>query len=135
MITGMNTTYALDKQLGHLAEDVVLPKLQSFFNASIRKMPQRYECFDYIDDAGTKYELKTRRNCMNAYPTTLIPKHKVISGEQYFVFNFIDKVSYIKYDKDLFETFETKELVDGRYGYQREGVLHYLIPIGKLTPL
>lgn len=131
----MNTTYALDKQLGHLAEDVVLPKLQSFFNASIRKMPQRYECFDYIDDAGTKYELKTRRNCMNAYPTTLIPKHKVISGEQYFVFNFIDKVSYIKYDKDLFETFETKELVDGRYGYQREGVLHYLIPIGKLTPL
>ena len=136
MITGRHTSFKLDKRMGHIGEVSVLPKLQNYFNMSIRKTENAYEKYDYIDDAGTKYELKTRRNRMDAFPTTLIPKHKVIDGsELYFVFNFIDKISYIKYDKDLFETFETKTLVDGRYGYEREGVDHYLIPIGMLKPL
>lgn len=135
MITGKHTSFHLDKRMGDIGETTILPKLQSHFNMSIRKTTNAYEKFDYIDDAGTKYELKTRRNCMNAYPTTLIPKHKVLGGEQYFVFNFIDKVSYIKYDKELFDTFETKDLIDGRYDYQRDGIAHYLIPIGKLTPI
>lgn len=134
MITGMNTTYALDKQLGHLAEDVVLPKLQSFFNASIRKMPQRYECFDYIDDVGTKYELKTRRNSMCAYKTTLLPTHKVIEGDQYFIFNYTDKIAYIKYDAELFNSFDIQEVDDRRFGFSKKKP-HYLIPISALTPL
>lgn len=135
MLTGKHTSFQLDKRMGDIGETTILPKLQEHFNPSIRKTTDTYERYDYIDDAGTKYELKSRRNCMNAYPTTLIPKHKVLGGEQYFVFNFIDKLSYIKYDKDLFDTFETRDLVDGRYGYQRNGVLHYLIPIGKLTQI
>jgi len=136
MITGRHTSFQLDKRMGDIGEVSVLPKLQSHFNMSIRKTTNAYEKYDYIDDAGTKYELKTRRNRMDAFPTTLIPKHKVIDGsELYFVFNFVDKVSYIKYDAELFNTFETKTLVDGRYGYEREGVAHYLIPIGMLRPL
>jgi hypothetical protein len=135
MLTGKHTSFQLDKKMGDIGETTILPKLQEHFNTSIRKTTDIYEKFDYIDDAGTKYELKSRRNSMNAYPTTLIPKHKVLGGEQYFVFNFIDKLSYIKYDKEVFDTFETKELVDGRYGYQRDGVLHYLIPVGKLTQI
>jgi hypothetical protein len=136
MLTGRHTSFKLDKRIGDIGEITVLPKLQSHFNMSIRKTTNAYEKFDYIDDAGTKYELKTRRNRMDAFPTTLIPKNKVIDGsELYFVFNFIDKVSYIKYDKELFETFEVKELVDGRYGYERKGVPHYFIPIGMLKPL
>jgi len=135
MITGRHTSFKLDKRIGDIGEITILPKLQDKFSKSIRKTESATERFDYIDDAGTKYELKTRRNRMDAYPTTLLPIHKVITGEQYFVFNFIDKVSYIKYDKELFDTFEVKELIDGRYGYERRGVPHYFIPIGKLTLL
>lgn len=135
MITGKHTSFQLDKRIGNIGETTILPKLHSHFNMSIRKTENEYERYDYIDDAGTKYELKTRRNTMNAYPTTLLPKHKVLNGEQVFIFNFIDKVSYIKYDKEVFDSFETKDLIDGRYGYQRESVPHYLIPIGKLTPI
>lgn len=135
MITGKHTSFQLDKRMGDFGETTILPKLQSHFNMSIRKTENAYEKFDYIDDAGTKYELKTRRNRMDAYPTTLIPKHKILGGEQYFIFNFIDKVSYIKYDKEVFDTFETRDLIDGRYDYQRDGIAHYLIPIGMLKPL
>lgn len=135
MITGRHTSFQLDKRIGDIGETTILPKLQSHFNMSIRKTTNAYEKFDYIDDAGTKYELKTRRNRMDAFPTTLIPKHKVIDGELYFIFNFVDKVSYIKYDKELFDTFETRDLIDGRYDYERLGISHYLIPIGMLKPL
>lgn len=135
MLTGKHTSFQLDKRMGDIGETTILPKLQEHFNPSIRKTTDTYERYDYIDDAGTKYELKSRRNCMNAYPTTLIPKHKVLGGEQYFIFNFIDKLSYIKYERDLFDTFETRDLIDGRYNFPRDGVLHYLIPIGKLTQI
>jgi hypothetical protein len=136
MLTGKHTSFKLDKRIGDIGEVAVLPKLQSYFNISIRKTENAYEKYDYIDDAGTKYELKTRRNRMDAYPTTLIPKHKVIDGsELYFIFSFVDKISYIKYDKELFDTFETRDLIDGRYNYERLGISHYLIPIGNLTPL
>jgi hypothetical protein len=133
MITGFNNNFKSDLSLGLAGEAFVLPKLQEKFSKSIRKTGT-YDKYDYIDDAGTKYELKTRRNTMNAFPTTFLPAHKVIEGEQYFIFNYTDKIAYIKYEAELFKTFDIQILDDRRSGFSKK-IPHYLIPVAKLTVL
>jgi hypothetical protein len=136
MITGFNTNFKSDFSLGMNGEESVLPKLRSFFQKDIRKESAKYSKWDYIDEDGTLYELKTRRCMSITYPTTMLPVHKVVDGaEQYFIFNFTDKIMYLKYDKNLFASFEVSGVVDGRYAYKREAVSHFYIPLASLSVL
>jgi hypothetical protein len=57
-------------------------------------------------------ELKTRRIRHNEYPTALIGKNKIDfcsdpTKSYYFVYSYKDGLFAIKYNKDLFDTFET----------------------------
>ena len=73
--------------------------------------------FDYDNlDTPTKpttiyAELKTRRIKHNAYPTALIGANKVWvasqnpNAEYWFVYNYTDGIYGIKYDKELFSSF------------------------------
>jgi hypothetical protein len=133
MITGARTSYQLDKQMGRFNEELLLPTLRKSFNTTIRKGGE-YEKFDFIDERGVLYELKSRRCRKNTYPTTLLPKHKVLGKEQYFIFRFTDKVCYIKFDAAIFATFEVQDLIDGRFAYG-EPIEHYKIPIELLVEL
>ena len=136
MITGFNTNFKKDLILGIVGEETVLPKLRSYFKKNIRKSAGKYCKYDYIDEDGTLYELKTRRCMSSTFPTTMLPVHKVVDGaEQYFIFNFTDKVMYAKYEKDTFASFEVSGVVDGRYTYERQAVSHYYIPLASLTVL
>lgn len=136
MITGFNNNFKSDLSFGMAGEQIVLPKLRTFFQKDIRKESAKYCKWDYIDENGTLYELKTRRVMSTSYPTTMLPVHKVVDGkEQYFVFNFTDKVMYIKYDKKKFESYTINGSVDGRFGYQRDAVPHYYIPVGDLLTI
>ena len=73
-----------------------------------------FNIMDYTNANKTVYvELKTRRIRHNAYPTAIIGKNKVDfcsdpSKEYYFVFSYLDGVFYIKFDSDLFASFETQ---------------------------
>jgi len=73
-----------------------------------------FNIMDYTNSSKTVYvELKTRRIRHNAYPTAIIGKNKIDfcsdpSKEYYFVFSYLDGVFYIKYDADLFASFETE---------------------------
>ena len=134
-ITGLNTTFQLDKQFGDKGEGSVLPKLRKFFNDdTIKPTTSKYCLYDYEADNGSIYELKSRRIRRSTYPTTIIPTHKIINGKiQYFVFNFLDTISYIKYDADLFKTFRIEDITDGRYQSYKPSVPHYHIPTDSLT--
>jgi hypothetical protein len=71
-----------------------------------------FNIMDYTNANKTVYvELKTRRINHNAYPTAIIGKNKILfcsdpTKNYYFVFCYLDGVFYIKYDAQLFSTFE-----------------------------
>jgi hypothetical protein len=135
MITGRHTSFVLDKRMGDIGEHYILPKIQNFFDSSIQKTTGNAK-YDYYDANGVLYELKTRRCNKTRYETTLLPKHKIIEGKnQVFIFNFLDKISYIRYDKEVFDKFELQHLIDGRYNIERESVSHFLIPVSLLIDL
>jgi len=95
--------------------------------------------FDFRDEDNSIFiELKTRRNNKDKYPTTMVPYSKILKIEEgntyYFAFKFTDGLYYIKYEKDLFDTFEIK--VGGR---NDRGIPEYndyvYIPVELLLPL
>jgi hypothetical protein len=84
----------------------------------------------------TKYEIKSRRNTHDKYPTTLIPVDKtIVAGRLVFVFNFRDKLTYIVYDKEKFNKYEIRDIE----AYRKNGVKtlkpHYHINIEDLTEI
>lgn len=68
--------------------------------------------FDYSNKSKTIYvELKSRRIKHDEYPTALIGLNKVefcnkADVDYYFAYSYLDGIYYIKYDKELFATFE-----------------------------
>lgn len=70
------------------------------------------EVFDYRNRAKTIYaELKSRRIKHDEFSTALIGLNKVEfctnpNVDYYFAYSYLDGIYYIKYDKDLFSTFE-----------------------------
>lgn len=95
--------------------------------------------FDFRDEDNTIFiELKTRRNNKDKYPTTMVSHSKILKIEEgntyYFAFKFTDGLYYIKYEKELFDTFEIK--IGGR---NDRGIPEYedyvYIPVELLTPI
>jgi len=97
----------------------------------------KYCKWDFESDDGIKWELKSRRNTKTKYPTTIIPEHKIIEGDKdyYFVFYFTDCCSYIKYEKELFNTFKTKMVSVFRKGGNPLPIAHIEIPINLLVDI
>jgi hypothetical protein len=127
------SSYKNDYLFGKQKEDEVLNIIRKVFNNEIVKSEKRYERYDYKDDEYY-YELKSRNNSYNAYPTTLIEKAKVFSNNLIFLFNFTDGLYYIKYDKKVFDKFECKQyLRHKRCDYVDIPKQYYFIPIEALT--
>jgi hypothetical protein len=128
-------SFKKDYVFGKAQEDEVLLKIQNKFNDNIVKSSSKFEKYDYKGDKYY-YELKSRNNKYNAYPTTLIDISKVVGDNMIFLFNFTDGLYYIKYDKTLFDTFECKEFVrHKRYDFIDKPKPYYYIPIDKLTKI
>ena len=103
-----------DLSFGTASEHNLLGSLQSFLDTTLERKGG-YEVFDYTNPTRTIWvELKTRRVKHDLYKTTLIGANKIAfcsnpDVQYYFVFCFSDGVYYIKYEKDLCATFETKD--------------------------
>ena len=93
--------------------------------------------FDFESESKCSWENKTRRCGKCQYDTTIIQVAKVRSVDtpQYFTFNFLDKFCYIKYDKDVFDKFNTSMIRTYREGKNDFPTRHFLIPIGLLIDL
>lgn len=123
--------YENSYQFGKKAEKDILPILQDYFKREIKKYSERFSKFDFYDDVYN-YELKTRSNHYNKFPTTMITENKVAGDKkQIFIFNFTDAIYYIEYDKEVFETFDKKQF--SRAGLKSDEKSHIYIPINKLT--
>jgi len=132
-----------DLKFGLLKEIDIVPTIQGNWIDEINimntkdKYDDEYYPYDFESECLTSWEVKSRRVSKNHYPTTIIPVHKIrdVETPQYFVFNFTDTCSYIKYDKELFKTFSTRMIKVDRFGGNPNPVNHYEIPINKLIDL
>lgn len=126
-----------DLAFGLPKEDPVLEKLRRHFEEEIAKSTYQYCPHDGFSKT-TEYEIKSRRNRYNQYPTTIVPVSKVRDMKRdrlVFVFNFYDGLYYSEYDKDRFAKYNIKmvEAVRKRGGVVGKTIEpHFEIPIGDL---
>jgi hypothetical protein len=121
--------FKTDLEFGLKRENNVLEKIRIFFNdTTITKTTDKYCKYDFVSSL-CKYELKSRKNRYKTYPTTILPTHKIIDGKQIFLFNFLDGLYYIEYDREIFDRFDTFEMTDCRAGRYGQTALHFSIPI------
>ena len=132
-----------DTQYGLQNEEIILNKLRRYWNdePNIQNTKDIYNdnyCkYDFQSDTLTTWELKSRRNTKTQYPTTIIPVHKVrdVDTVQYFVFMFSNALCYIKYDNEIFHTFNIKYISDYRPGRPTTPIAHYEIPVELLIDI
>jgi hypothetical protein len=124
-----------DYQFGICKEFEILPLISNYFKSNIVRSSEKFNKFDFYDD-NCKYELKSRNNYYDTYPTTLIAVDKVINDDIIFLFKFMDGLYYIKYESSLFKTFEKKPFVrNQRTDYKDIEKEYFFIPIEKLTKI
>ena len=122
-----------DYQFGEVGEGIVIPFLEKYYNEPIMRH-SRYTKTDC--SSNTKhFEIKTRTNTLRAFKTTLMPCHKIISSKktQIFVFNFIDCIAVIEYDKEVFKSWVAHFNRNTKIDIGRPSELYFHIPVEKLT--
>lgn len=120
--------------IGEAAETLHLPAFQRLI-PTLQKITNPYHPFDYkTPDDQIFVELKARTFERTRFATTMVGANKVECAKlnptktYYFAFSFTDGLYWIKYDPDLFKTFQTKQ--GGRYDRGRAEVSIYCyIPI------
>ena len=130
-----------DMNFGLKSEENNKAVLETFFHCGLKKTG-KYDPMDYVDDNQTIFiEMKTRRINHNQYPTALIGKNKVdfcktSNATCYFVYVYLDGMFYIKYDPELFATFDCH---DYQRGWREGGIApvspYVFIPHENLSPL
>ena len=113
MLVSANTNFQSDITFGLKNQSSILSTLQGKFGLSVAETTNKFCKWDFEDEAGNHYEVKSRRTSKMCYPTTLLPCHKIMrtNTKQYFIFKFVDRLTYIQYDKILFDTLETGFLI------------------------
>ena len=132
-----NTTFKTDYAFGKSKEPIILEKIKKFFKDDTIVEMDNYSRYDY---KGNKkiFELKSRRNTYNAFPTTLIPADKIFDtcDKQYFLFDFTDRLTYIEFDKEVFSKFECKPFKRNyRSDFNDKEKNYFFIPITHLKTI
>lgn len=111
-----------DLQFGLNNEQKVMPILENFLNTKLQKGTNEYSIYDWWNETKTIFvELKSRRITHNKFDTALIGYNKVQQCTNkninyYFVWLYTDGLYYLKYNKELFDTFDIKEITS-KYRY------------------
>lgn len=126
-------------EFGQKQQTLITPILTQHFGI-LRELP-RWSKFDFTSDT-INIEVKSRQNMnINTYSETMMSCDKAVEfegKELFFVFNYVydianDKkqIYYIKYEKELFDTFEVKDFQyeDGTFKP------HFYIPVNLLTKI
>jgi hypothetical protein len=101
--------YPEDNRRGLIEQTNLLPVIRQFFNKDINEINNKLSPFDYECNKYF-YELKTRTNTKDKYPTTMIGRNKIEGNKKsILIFKYTDCLTYIKYNKELFDTFEIKK--------------------------
>ena len=118
-------------KFGKQQEIKILPLIEEYFDDNITQTTEQYAEYDFTSDYYN-FELKSRKNNFNTYPTTMITSNKLKENEKQLIllFNFTDSLYYIKYDPLIFNTFEKKKFK--RVGVCADAHFHTYIPIRDL---
>ena len=130
------TQFKIDEDFGKEQENKAGDYIQSYFKQTTLKKLSRFNKFDFEGDTAF-FEVKTRRNDYNKYPSTMIGYNKFLACKKcekdvYFIFQYLDGNYYYKYSND--ESFEIKK--GGRYDRGKiESNYYCFIPIEKLIKI
>jgi hypothetical protein len=125
----------LDLQFGLNKEKETLPIIREFFKTDIKRSSNKFQKYDF-EDNEFKYELKSRNNNHDKYPTVLINADKVSNPKTILLFNFTDGLYYIKYKPIRFSKFERKSFCrSARIDANDFENLVIYIPINKLKKI
>lgn len=126
-----------DLLFGKQAEKECFEKIKQHFKKDIEISKYEYSKYDFVSD-DAYYELKSRNNAYNAYPTTIIARDKIIQDctrKQYFIFNFTDGIYYIRYRPKRFKKFEVNNFRREDRGDIDKLKPYIFIPIEKLKKI
>lgn len=135
----MRRSFLQDYKFGIQKQVEIISYIKKFFeDDSIVELKSKFSKHDYIGKAKT-FELKSRTNKYSDYPDTLLPKDKIVlnlKDRQIFLFNFTDKLTYIEYNKELFDTFKCEKFRrHQRVDFNDKEKLYYYIPIKYLKTI
>jgi len=122
--SGYNQRYTIGKQ----SEAQILPIIKDFFKREITPTEDKYNEFDFKDETYN-YELKTRTNKMNQYPTTMTTRNKC-KPNSILLFKYTDCLAYIEYDEERFKQYEVSQYTRYEDRATRD---HIFIPIKDLS--
>ena len=112
---------------GKEAENLVLPIIRDYFKRDIVATTNKLDRFDFTC-SNYKYELKSRNNAFNKYPTTMIAVDK-LEPNVILLFKFTDdKLAYIEYEEEQFKNYKVELFT--KYTVPKK---HIYIPIDDLT--
>ncbi|QIG59348.1 hypothetical protein [Dishui Lake virophage 2] len=126
--------YADSYRFGKAEEKKVLPIVSDYFKREIKAYPNQYDHHDLYDDEYD-YEVKSRTNKKNAFPDTMITMDKMMNLTKPLIllFNYTDRLSFIKYDAVKFATY--RKMMFARSKKDCDLKEHLFIPIGDLTDI
>ena len=128
--------FKIDEDFGTLNEMKAEEYIPLYFKQTTLKKLSKFNKFDFEGDTAL-FEIKTRRNKLADYPTTMVGYNKILQAQKcekdvFFIFQFTDGNYYYKYNRC--EIFEIKK--GGRYDRGKpESNYYYYIPIEKLIKI
>lgn len=123
--------YPNSYKFGKREEALILPILSEHFGRTILPYEKRYAKYDFFDEEYN-YEMKSRTNTLNKYPTTMITANKVAVSDKklIFVFNFVDCLGIIEYNEERFAKYQRQMF--SRAQIATDEKVHLYIPIEDL---
>jgi hypothetical protein len=133
-----------DGLFGLSSETRLLNTFSKFFKCKLKLTKYRNSLFDYesADESKVKIELKTRRCCKDAYPTTILGVNKCSEGlklieegyDIYFAFKFEDGLYYYQLTNNSPSEYTVGNITSHRRGLC-ESKTHAFIPTTLLTKI
>ena len=108
----INENIKKSQVFGSNGEKHALNLIKTVFGGNVMQTQYIYTKFDFYNESYL-FEVKTRNICSSKFKTALINTGKIIDRNIIFMFQYLDKILYIRYDKEIFDTFEieyTKKL-------------------------
>ena len=117
--------------LGAIGERVAYGLIKNVFGGTLIQTKFKYTSFDFYNETYL-FEYKNRQIYSFQYKTVIINKCKIgIDRNIIFIFQYIDKVFYIRFERELFDCFDIEFKKPLNDIFTRDDVIH--IPIRFLT--
>lgn len=113
-------------EFGKSSEEEILPIIKEFFkDNTIEPTINKLDRYDY-KSKSKNFELKTRTNKYNDYPTTMIGLDKC-EINSILLFKYTDGIYYIEYNEEQFKKYQIKKFT--KYVQKKD---YIYIPISDL---